>query len=420
MEKYIIKGGIKLNGTVRINGGKNASLPILAACILNGSLSIIHDVPVLKDISVMIEILQTLGADIVRKDRTLYINTEKIKTVEVPESLMRQMRSSIFLMGPLLSKYGKVRVSYPGGCEIGPRPVDLHLKGLALLGANIKERYGYIEGETERLKGTEIHLDFPSVGATENLMMAAVLAKGSTVIRNAAKEPEIVDLQNFLNGMGACIKGAGTDTIKIEGVQELSCVEHTVIPDRIAAGTFLIAGAITGGRVILKNIISEHLESIIAKLKEAGCKITSGEDSITIEGTLPPKPIDIIRTLPYPGFPTDLQAPIMALMSIADGTTVLTETVFENRFKHVDELRRMGANIKINGHTAIIKGVKTLTGAVVEGKDLRAGAALILAGLTADGTTVIEGVHHVERGYEQIETKLKALGAEIEKVQVDS
>ncbi len=416
MERYIIKGGNKLNGIVRINGAKNSCLPIMAATVLNGSTSKIIDVPHLIDVSVMIEILQYLGVTATRTGHTLLIDTANVKNCEVPEYLMRRMRSSIFLMGPILGRFGKVRVSYPGGCDIGPRPVDLHLKGLRLLGANISEKHGYIEAEALQLRGTEIHLDYPSVGATENLMMAAVLAKGTTVILNAAKEPEIVDLQNFLNGMGARVRGAGTETIKIDGVTKLTSVEHKVIPDRIVAGTFLIAGAITGGKVVVQNVIKEHLDSVIAKLREAGCGIIPGEDYIILEGKNPIKSIDVVRTLPYLGFPTDLQAPMMALMTVSDGITVFTETVFESRFKHVDELRRMGANIKINGNTAVIEGVKELNGAFVEGKDLRAGAALILAGLNAEGTTVIEGVHSIERGYEQIEKKLKGIGADIVKV----
>ncbi len=416
MGRYIIKGGNKLDGKIRINGAKNSCLPIMAASVLNGSLSKIIDVPHLKDVSVMIEILQYLGATVTRTEQMLHIDTTNVKNYEVPEYLMRRMRSSIFLMGPILGRFGKVRVSYPGGCDIGPRPVDLHLKGLRQLGANIVEEHGYIEAEASQLSGAEIHLDYPSVGATENLMMAAVLAKGTTVIQNSAKEPEIVDLQNFLNGMGARIRGAGTETIRIDGVTKLTSVEHTVIPDRIVAGTFLIAGAITGGRVVVQNVIKEHLDAVIAKLREAGCKIILGEDYIILEGINPIKSIDVIRTLPYPGFPTDLQAPMMALMTVSNGITVLTETVFENRFKHVDELRRMGANIKVNGNTAVIEGVKKLNGAFVEAKDLRAGAALILAGLTAEGTTIVEGAHSIERGYEQIEKKLKDIGADIVKV----
>ncbi|HHY13430.1 MAG TPA: UDP-N-acetylglucosamine 1-carboxyvinyltransferase [Thermoanaerobacterales bacterium] len=416
MGRYIIKGGNKINGKVRINGAKNSCLPIMAASVLNGSTSKIIDVPYIKDIAVMIEILKYLGATVARTKEALYIDTSKINNCEVPEYLMRSMRSSIFLMGPILSRFGKVKVSYPGGCDIGPRPVDLHLRGLRLLGANIVEKHGYIEAEASKLKGNEIHLDYPSVGATENLMMAAVLAKGITIIRNSAKEPEIVDLQNFLNGMGAQVKGAGTDTIKIKGVANLKDVEHTVIPDRIAAGTFLIAGAITGGKIHLQNVIKEHLDSVIAKLKETGCKITLGDNYIKLDGANPIKPANVIRTLPYPGFPTDLQAPMMALMTISDNVTVLTETVFENRFKHVDELRRMGANIKINGNTAVIEGVKKLNGTYVEAKDLRAGAALILAGLAAKGTTIVTGIHSIERGYERIEKKLKNVGADIVKV----
>lgn len=416
MGKYIITGGSKLKGTVRINGAKNASLPILAASVLNNSTSEIKGVPKLKDVEVMLNILKLIGAEVKQEDTTFVIDSSKINTSEVPEHLMRKMRSSIFLMGPLLGRFGYVRVSYPGGCEIGPRPIDLHIKGLKILGAEIEEKYGFIEAKAKKLVGNEIHLDFPSVGATENLMMAAVLADGLTSIRNAAKEPEIVDLQNFINAMGGKIKGAGTDTIRIMGVKELHPVSHSVIPDRIVAGTFLVAAAITGGNICVENVILEHIEPTLAKLKEAGQLIKTFGDVVEIKGVLPPKSIDTLRTLPHPGFPTDMQAPMMSLMTIADGTTIITETVFENRFKHADELRRMGANIKVNGRIAVIRGVKSLSGAMVEAKDLRAGAALILAGLSAEGVTIVEGVQHVERGYENIDEKLRNLGADIKKV----
>ncbi|MDI3534296.1 MAG: UDP-N-acetylglucosamine 1-carboxyvinyltransferase [Thermosediminibacterales bacterium] len=416
MGKYVITGGSKLKGTVRINGAKNASLPILAASVLNNSTSEIKGVPKLKDVEVMLNILKLIGAEVKQEDTAFVIDSSKIDTCEVPEHLMRKMRSSIFLMGPLLGRFGYVKVSYPGGCEIGPRPIDLHIKGLKILGAEIEEKYGFIEAKAKKLVGNEIHLDFPSVGATENLMMAAVLADGLTSIRNAAKEPEIVDLQNFINAMGGKIKGAGTDTIRIIGVKELHPVSHSVIPDRIVAGTFLVAAAITGGNIYVENVILEHIEPTLAKLKEAGQLIKTFGDVVEIKGVLPPKSIDTLRTLPHPGFPTDMQAPMMSLMSIADGTTIITETVFENRFKHADELRRMGANIKVNGRIAVIRGVKSLSGAMVEAKDLRAGAALILAGLSAEGVTIVEGAQHVERGYENIDEKLRNLGADIRKV----
>lgn len=413
---YIIKGGEVLSGKIKVQGSKNSSLPILAATILNGRKNKISDVPKIKDIEVMSEILSYLGADIVKEGNLIEVDSKNVNCSNVPEYLMREMRSSIVLMGALLGRFGKVKVSYPGGCEIGPRPIDLHLKGLALMNVDFSEGHGFIYAKTDALKGADVHLDFPSVGATENLMLAGVFAKGTTIIRNVAKEPEIVDLQNFLNQMGAHIKGAGTDTIKIEGckIDDLKPVEdYTIIPDRIAAGTYLVAAAIAKGHIFLTNVITEHLEPILAKLREMGCVINCSSDVIELYVNTPLKSLDSLRTLPYPGFPTDIQAPMMALLSTVEGTSILTETVFENRFKHAQELRRMGANISINGNTAIIKGVKKLTGAMVEAKDLRAGAALILAALAADGETSVVGAGYVERGYEDIEGNLSALGAKI-------
>jgi UDP-N-acetylglucosamine 1-carboxyvinyltransferase len=415
---FIVQGGETLSGKIKVQGSKNSSLPILAATIINGRKNIICDVPQIKDIEVMGKILSYLGTNIVKKGNIIEIDSENVNSFEVPEQLMREMRSSIVLMGALLGRFGKAKVSYPGGCEIGPRPIDLHLKGLSLMGVNFSEGHGFLYAKTNGLKGADIHLDFPSVGATENLMLAGALAKGTTVIRNVAKEPEIVDLQNFLNRMGAHIKGAGTDTIKIEGsqIQDLKPVnDYTVIPDRIAAGTYLVAGAITRGRILLTNVITEHLEPILAKLRETGCVINTRNGQIELYVDKPLVSLDSLRTLPYPGFPTDMQAPMMALLATVEGTSILTETIFENRFKHAQELRRMGANISINGNTAIIKGVNKLTGAIVEAKDLRAGAALILAALAAEGETVVEGACHVERGYEDIVGNLAALGAKIVK-----
>jgi UDP-N-acetylglucosamine 1-carboxyvinyltransferase len=350
---YVITGGVSLSGEVRAQGSKNSSLPILASTVLNGNISSIVDVPEIKDIEVMINILTYLGAKIKKNSGKLQVYTGDVHKWEVPEHMMREMRSSIVLMGALLGRFGKVRVSYPGGCEIGPRPIDLHLKGLALMGVGLNERHGFIYAEAHNLKGADLHLDFPSVGATENLMMAGVLAKGRTIIRNAAKEPEIVDLQNFLNRMGAHIKGAGTDTIKIEGcrIDELKQVDdYRIIPDRIVAGTYLVAAAITGGNVTVKNIVAEHMEPILAKLRETGCKISGDFDGICLSANTPLKALDSLRTLPYPGFPTDMQAPMMSLLAIVEGASVITETVFENRFKHAEELRRMGAQISINGN----------------------------------------------------------------------
>jgi UDP-N-acetylglucosamine 1-carboxyvinyltransferase len=418
MGYYVITGGKRLSGELKVQGSKNSSLPILAATILNGNKSVINDVPMIKDVDVMAEILRLLRAKVERLDHSMEIDTSNINIHEVPEHLMREMRSSIIVMGAMIGRFGKVRVSYPGGCEIGPRPIDLHLKGLAMMGVNMYERHGFIYAEAKNLKGADIHLDFPSVGATENLMLAGVLAEGCTIIRNVAKEPEIVDLQNFLNKMGANVKGAGTDTIKIEGVKpgELKNInEYTIIPDRIAAGTYLTAGAITRGRVTLKNVVPEHVEPVLAKLREVGCKIVCNEERILLDADTHLKAIDSLRTLPYPGFPTDMQAPMMALLTTLEGTSILTETIFENRFKHAEELRRMGAHITINGSTAIIRGVKRLTGAIVEAKDLRAGAALTLAALAADGETQVFGASHVERGYEKFEKNLMSLGATIVK-----
>ncbi|HHV80008.1 MAG TPA: UDP-N-acetylglucosamine 1-carboxyvinyltransferase [Firmicutes bacterium] len=419
MERYIIAGPRKLVGKVRASGAKNAVLPVMAATVLTRHCCIIHDVPYLKDVYVMSDILQTLGCAVeLMKSSTegnsLIVDPIRVVSHEVPEELMRQMRSSIFLMGPLLARLGRVKVSYPGGCAIGPRPIDLHLRGLRALGATITERAGYIVAETDGLRGCEIHLDFPSVGATENIMMAAVLAKGTTIIRNAAKEPEITELQNFLNAMGAKVKGAGTDLIRVEGVDELGPAEHTVIPDRIEVGTFMVGAALTGGCVEIINCIPEHVQAVTAKLREAGAKVTEGKSTITVEANDRPLAIDI-KTLPYPGFPTDMQPQIMALMCIANGTSVITETIFESRFKHAEEFRRMGAKIRTEGRVAVVKGVPSLSGASVEVSDLRGGAALVLAGIAAEGVSVIEDIHHIERGYEKFDEKLRGLGAAIER-----
>jgi UDP-N-acetylglucosamine 1-carboxyvinyltransferase len=415
----VIVGGSKLSGRLKVQGSKNASLPIMAATILNRSKNRIRNVPDIKDVHVMINILKVLGAKVSFTGNELTVDSSNVNIWEVPENLMRKMRSSIILMGSLLGRYKKVKVSYPGGCEIGPRPIDLHLKGFAALGANISESHGFIYAEADKLKGTNIHLDFPSVGATENLMLAAVLAEGRTTIRNAAKEPEIVDLQNYLNKMGCNVKGAGTDTIKIEGcaIEDLNEVDdYSVIPDRIAAGTYLVATAATRGNIVLENVIIEHIEPVLAKLREMGCNVRTLEDRVQLWVDKPLKALDSLRTLPYPGFPTDMQAPMMALLSTVEGTSIITETVFENRFKHAEELRRMGADIKLNGNTAIIRGVKKLTGAVVEAKDLRAGAALVIAGLAAVGKTVVEGTSFIDRGYEKFSENLMTLGANIERL----
>ncbi|MEN6413711.1 MAG: UDP-N-acetylglucosamine 1-carboxyvinyltransferase [Veillonellales bacterium] len=411
MEKFIVNGEVQLFGSIRVSGAKNATLPIMAATLLCSGVSVIHDVPFLRDIQVMQDILTLLGAKITRENRTMVIDTSQVSKIEIPEHLMREMRASVFFMGPLLGRFRKVRLSYPGGCAIGPRPIDLHIKALEKIGARIQESFGFIDAEAVQLTGGEIYLDFPSVGATENAMMAAALANGLTVIRNAAREPEIFDLQSFLNKMGARITGAGTDTIQIAGVKKLTPAEHCIMPDRIQAGTFLIAGAMTGGDVTIENIRPEYLFSVTDKLEEIGAQVTTGPEFIRVRaGEM--RGVDI-KTLPHPGFPTDLQAPILSLLTVAKGTSIITETIFENRFKHVDELTRMGAKIKVEGRTAIIRGVPKLTGAIVAAPDLRAGGALVLAALAAEGASEIEYVYHIDRGYERLEERLQSLGADI-------
>lgn len=414
MERIVIAGGHPLQGRVRIGGAKNAALPILAATLLTPEPCLIQGLPELTDVQVMWDILRNLGVEVSATADGCSIMAGRLKSQTIPESLMREMRSSIIVMGALLARFGYAKVSQPGGCAIGTRPIDLHLKGLREMGVTIKERHGYIAASATRLKGAAIHLDYPSVGATENLIMAATLADGQTTISNAAKEPEIIDLQNFLNAMGAIVRGAGTDTIRIEGVTALHGAVHTVIPDRIVAGTYLLAGAITGGRVTAENVIPEHLESMLAKLREMGADVVVGEDEVTVGASRRLQAIESLRTLPYPGFPTDLQAPMMALLCLAEGTSIVTETVFESRYKHVDELRRMGANIKVNERTAVIRGVNSFSSANVTTTDLRAGAALILAALAAEGLTVIDEVHHIYRGYERLRENLRGLGALVE------
>lgn len=413
MSKIIVEKSPPLRGTVRISGAKNAVLPIMAASLLSRDKCILEDTPVLNDVEVMSEVLVSLGADVKKiSGGKLEINSRNIDNFEAPYDLVRRMRASFLIMGPLLARMGKVRISLPGGCAIGTRPIDLHLKGFNALGADITLGYGYIEARADKLKGSTIYLDFPSVGATENIMMAAALAEGKTVIENAAEEPEIVDLANFINKMGGCIKGAGTDTIRIEGVKELKGAAHTVIPDRIEAGTFMVAGAITGGDITVENVVVNHLMAVIAKLREAGVVIEEAPGGLRVYTPERVKAVDI-KTLPYPGFPTDMQAQMMALMAVSRGTSVIIETIFDNRFMHVNELRRMGANIKIDGRTAVVEGVQQLTGAQVKATDLRAGAALVLAGLVAEGATEVIDVQHIDRGYVKIEEKLKKLGARI-------
>ncbi len=413
MSKIIVEKSGPLKGTVRVSGAKNAVLPILAATLLSTEKCILEEVPALRDVDVICEVLSSLGADVKRLERDkVEVLASRLDEVEAPYELVRKMRASFLVMGPLLARMGRARISMPGGCAIGTRPIDLHLKGFKALGANITLGHGFVEASADKLIGTKIYLDFPSVGATENIMMAAVLAEGETIIQNAAEEPEITDLANFLNKMGANIKGAGTDTIKIKGVKELLGASHPVIPDRIEAGTYMVAAAITGGDVLIDNVVSDHLKPIIAKLKECNMDVIEKSSSIRVIGKTRPQAVDI-KTMPYPGFPTDMQSQFMALMSVAEGTSVAIETVFENRFMHVSELKRMGADIKIEGRSAIIEGRNTLLGAPVKATDLRAGAALILCGLVAEGKTEISNTYHIDRGYVNIEDKLKKLGANI-------
>jgi UDP-N-acetylglucosamine 1-carboxyvinyltransferase len=413
LEAIVIQGRSRLQGRVAISSAKNAVLPIIAACLLTEDECYLEDIPRLADVDTMCEVIGEMGAEVYPEGvKNLRVAAASLKKVEPPYEFVRRMRASFLVMGPLLARLGRVRVSLPGGCAIGARPIDLHLKGMAALGASIHVNNGNVEAEAGRLKGASIYLDFPSVGATENIMMAAALAEGTTIIENAAGEPEIVDLANFINAMGGRISGAGTRVIKIEGVRELHGARHAVIPDRVEAGTFMIAAAATGGDVFLENVISTHLKAVMAKLAEAGAELSEEDGGIRVRAELPLKAVDI-KTMPYPGFPTDMQAQFMALLTTARGSSVVTETVFENRFMHVNELKRMGASIFIEGHCAVVKGREKLTGAPVKATDLRAGAALVIAGLMAEGETVISCVHHIDRGYEDLVGKLQALGAKI-------
>jgi len=415
LEKLIIRGGVPLEGTVTISGAKNAILPIMAAALLSPEPVILEEVPDLVDVQIMSQVLEALGVSVERQGSRLTICAPHIDQVEAPYSLVSKMRASIVIMGPLLARLGHVRISQPGGCAIGSRPINLHLKGLEALGADVTVEHGVIDVRAKRLQGSRVYLDFPSVGATENIMMAASMAEGITVIENAAREPEIVDLANFINEIGGKVRGAGTSVIHIEGVREFRGTVHTVIPDRIEAGTYLLMAAAAGGDVFVRNVIVDHLKPVLAKMEEAGVKFREEDDGVRVWGDGRCNAVDI-KTQVHPGFPTDLQAPFVALLCRANGTAVVTETVFENRFMHVDELKRMGADIKIEGRSAIIQGVPRLTGAPVQATDLRAGAALILAGLMAEGITEVYGVHHIDRGYERIVEKLQRLGSKIQRV----
>ena len=419
MEKLIVKGGKRLVGTVKTSGAKNAVLPIIAASIMGVTPSHFDEVPMLEDVRTISEVLKSLGIKVESKEKNvLDIDSTIINSYEPPCELMRNMRASFFIMGPLLARMGKARIHMPGGCAIGARPVDIHLKGFEALGVVLKQEDGFIEATTPNgLKGATIYFDFPSVGATENVMMAAALAEGVTILENAAEEPEIVALANYLNKMGAKVRGAGTDVIRIEGVKELRGADYTIIPDRIEAGTYMIAAAMTGGDVIIDNVLPEHQKPLIAKLREAGAIVEEDIDKVRVIGTGSLKGVSV-KTLPYPGFPTDMQAQIMAMMVVSEGNSRVTETVFENRFMHVDELNRMGAKITTADRSANIEGPAKLVGCDVRATDLRAGAAMILAGLVAEGETRIGDLFHIDRGYEDIVEKLRNLGADIERVDV--
>ncbi|WP_289140490.1 UDP-N-acetylglucosamine 1-carboxyvinyltransferase [uncultured Brevibacillus sp.] len=416
MDKIIVRGGKALTGNVKVSGAKNAVLPIIAASILaEEGTCVISDVPALDDVRTICDLLKTMGISLTYDHEVLTINASKLTSVEASYELVRKMRASFLVMGPLLARKGKARVALPGGCAIGTRPIDQHLKGFEAMGAKIEIGQGFIEATVQgRLKGAKIYLDIASVGATENIMMAAALAEGTTVIENAAEEPEIVDLANFLNRMGAKIRGAGTGSIRIEGVEKMSGCTHCVIPDRVEAGTFMVAAAITGGDVFVEGAICDHLKSVTAKLREMGVEVDEQENGIRVRRSGALKAVDL-KTLPYPGFPTDMQSQMMALLLVSEGTSIVTETVFENRFMHVEEFRRMNANIKIEGRSAIVEGGSKLTGSKVAATDLRAGAALVLAGLVSEGVTEVSALHHIDRGYVNFTEKLLALGADVER-----
>lgn len=417
MEKLIIKGGTPLHGSVRISSAKNAVLPIIVAALLPENPATITDVPELADVTTICSVLDSLGVKIERKGRDMVFDASDIRNTEASYELMSRMRASLLIMGPLLAKKGHAKIALPGGCMIGSRPIDLHLKAFEAMGAEIEICNGYVEARAPKgLHGAEIYLDFPSVGATENVLMAAALTEGRTVIENAAEEPEIVDLVTFLSGMGANIKGAGTNVIRVEGVKKLTGITHTVIPDRIEAGTFMIAAAMAGGNVLVENVLADHLKPLLAKLGEAGVDVVKEDiDRVRIISSGKICSTDI-KTLPYPGFPTDLQAQFMALMTVGNGVSRITETVFENRFMHAGELQRMGASIQIEGRTAVVTGVPFLRGAFVRATDLRAGAALTLAGLAAHGTTEVGELQYIDRGYDHLVEKLQGLGANISRV----
>ncbi len=416
LEQYIIKGGNPLVGEVEIGGAKNAALAILAASIMTDESVIIENLPNVRDVSVLLQAMEAIGVIIERLDKhTVRINGSVIHDLTIDKDYIKKIRASYYLLGALLGKYKKAEVALPGGCNIGSRPIDQHIKGFRALGAEVKIAHGMIQTEAERLTGSHIYLDVVTVGATINIMMAAALADGKTIIENAAKEPHVVDVANFLNSMGANIKGAGTDVIRIKGVDKLHKTTYSVIPDQIEAGTFMFAAAVTKGDIMIKNVIPKHLESISAKLIEIGCEVEEFDDAVRVVCSKRLRHTQV-KTLPYPGFPTDMQPQIGVALALSEGTSIVTESIFENRFKYVDELSCMGANIKVEGNTAIIEGVSKYSGAKISAPDLRAGAALVLAGLAADGITIIDDIVYIERGYEEFHTKLQSLGAQIDKV----
>lgn len=411
-KKYIIEGGIKLEGTTYVSGSKNASLPIIAATLLNGGINRLYNVPNIHDTKMMFKILELLGCKIKRNNGKIIIDSRNIHNHEIPENLMSQMRSSVIIAGALLSRNKKVIFTYPGGCDIGSRPIDLHIKAFERLGVKIIEKSGYLECEAEELVGNDIQLDFPSVGATENIMLASVFAKGVTNIHNAAMEPEIVDLQNALNAMGAKVSGAGTNNIVIKGVEKLKDLSYNIIPDRIEAGTLLCATAITGGSIKLQKVIPEHIKTLTNKLEEMGCRIKANKNEIILSAPKRLKAVDI-KTLPYPGFPTDLQSILGATLTVSKGTSIIVENIFENRYRYLNELTKMGAKATIEGRTAVIKGVRRLSKANVKATDLRGGVALVIAALNAKGRTCVDNIEYILRGYEKLDVKLRSLGAKI-------
>jgi UDP-N-acetylglucosamine 1-carboxyvinyltransferase len=415
MDKIVVRGGKRLSGEVEISGAKNAALPIMAATLLAPGVHTLRNVPSLVDVRTMGHVLRVLGAQVTHHDHSLTIDTTNCSYHEAPYELVKTMRASVCVLGPVLARQKRARVSLPGGCAWGPRPVDFHIRAMEALGAKVEIEHGYIVASADRLKGSVIHFDTSSVGATENAMMAAVLAEGTTTIRNAAREPEITALADFLNAMGARVSGAGTATLTIDGVDDLHAVEHGVIPDRIEAGTFMVASAITGGDVLMKGVMREHCSAVVSKLESAGVEIADENGGLRVRGPQCARSVNV-TTAPYPGFATDMQAQMMALMTVADGTGVITETIYVDRFSHVPELRRLGADISLDHNVAVVTGVEKLSGAKVMATDLRASAALILAGLVAEGETEVSRVYHIDRGYEAIEKKLAALGASIERV----